>query len=124
MAPITERRTSVIFDFAKRVAETDMPTWPWTIGDDSDGEGEMRISSTKKRRVRRQAPAPVPPPPETGVPVEPVPDDAATDSLSSSESDGISSESSAEEDDAQPTQSTGESVEQVRNPMVPSAHAR
>ncbi|KAH8178676.1 hypothetical protein LIA77_00195 [Sarocladium implicatum] len=110
MAPITDHRPRRVVRLARENNNT--PIWPWTVGDETDGEDEVRTALKKKRRVRRQEPNPTTPSPGDGSPVELVPDNGPDDSLSASQTDGISSESSAEEGDGdvnddRPTQTDG-----------------
>lgn len=91
----------------KREFETESGVWAWTLGDDSDSEDDGRINLMPKRRIRRQTPpppapvegAPPPAPPASGVPVI----DTAS---SSSESDGISSNTSGDEEEVEEVEGT------------------
>lgn len=119
MAPISQiRRRRGGRVSRKRELETESGVWAWTLGDDSDSEDDGRINLMPKRRIRRQAPpppapvegdAPPPSPPASGVPVI----DTAS---SSSESDGISSNTSGDEEEVEEVEGTA-SGSQVSRPL-------
>jgi hypothetical protein len=91
----------------KRELDTESGVWAWTLGDDSDSEDDGRINLMPKRRIRRQTPpppapvegAPPPAPPASGVPVIDI-------SSSFSESDGISSNTSGDEEEIEEVEGT------------------
>lgn len=103
MAPVLEHEHRRAVRISKKgELQTGAPAWPWTVGDDSEGEDDVRPALKAKRRVRRQEIIDIdvePPPQEGEVAVPPSPEDQLLESSSPSETDGISSDTSGDEEE-------------------------